>query len=93
MKIQLFFSYINLGNDPKCSNTALSLFLGTSASGIPALIRCGNHTTSVSSDSNVMTLKYSTNVTSSMLPADHGFIIYFAMGRLQGKSRKYVSQG
>ena len=85
MKIYLAFSYINFGSDTTCSNTKLSIYEGKNTNGIPNEIRCGRNATQYLSTTNTLTLKYVSTIESSTLPADHGFIIYFASGH-HGKS-------
>ena len=80
LRVYLAFSYINFHNDTNCSVTSLSIYDGTNTNGIPTARRCGRNSTEFLSVSNVVTLKYITSANPSSLPADHGFIIFYASG-------------
>ena len=79
-KVYLSFSYINFYDDVNCSTTSLLIYDGENASGIPTEKRCGSNSIEFKSESNVVTLKYTTFGDTSLLPADHGFIIYYTSG-------------
>ena len=80
LRVYLAFSYINFYQDTNCSVTSLSIYDGTNTNGIPTARRCGRNSTEFLSVSNVVTLEYITSANTSSLPADHGFIIFYASG-------------
>eukprot|EP00795_Rhopilema_esculentum_P008754 gene8754-14780_t len=46
MKVQLFFSYMNLGSNQTCNGARLSIYECPTATGVPAHTKCGRKTTS-----------------------------------------------
>ena len=78
MKVQLFFSYINLGSSQTCTGARLSIYEGPTTTGLPAHTRCGRNTTSYLSSTNIISLKLEN--WASLQGAESGFKIYYAFG-------------
>ena len=80
MRVYLSFSYINFHDDVNCLMTSLSIYEGANTVGTSIERRCGRISTNFVSASNLVTLKYKTNLSIAGLPSDHGFIVYYSSG-------------
>ena len=78
MKVQLFFSYINLGSSQTCNGARLSIYESPTTTGVPAHTRCGKNTTSYLSLTNIISLKLELQGTES------GFKIFYRIGTRGG---------
>eukprot|EP00795_Rhopilema_esculentum_P008755 gene8755-14781_t len=86
MKVQLFFSYMNLGSSQTCTGARLSIYESPTATGVPAQTRCGRNTTSYLSSTNIISLKFDN--WASLSGPESGFKIFYAIGT-EGCKRKY----
>ena len=91
LRIYLAVSYINFYPDTSCSVTSLSIYDGANSNGVPTERRCGRNSAEFLSVSNVVFLTYITKADISSLPADHGFIVFYASGT-HGKMLKLLKR-
>eukprot|EP00795_Rhopilema_esculentum_P008753 gene8753-14777_t len=82
MKVQLFFSYMNLGSSQTCTGARLSIYESPTATGVPAQTRCGRNTTSYLSSTNIIALKLEN--WASLQEAESGFKIFYHIGTRGG---------